>query len=440
MTEKISLFKYLIKEFHEFQFPEILSRDLVTPQTNMITTLVGARRVGKTYYYFQLIQNLINREIPVNCILYVDFEDDRLFPLEVSDLNFLLEAYYELYPENKNKKKYFFFDEIQNIPNWELFIRRIGDKEDIKIFLTGSSSKLSSKEIATSLRGRTLTSYLFPLSFREFLRFKNIELEENFEFSSQRFKIKNELKKFLEFGGFPEVVLSERLNQSSEESDVIKRQILADYYDMIIYRDLVERYSIRNTILLKKMAKFLITNISNPFTINSYYNFIKKDMKVSQDTIINYLSYFFDVNVIFPVSLYSYSLKAQQINPNKIYCIDNGLRNVVSFKFSKDEGRLVENTVFIELKRKGYEVYYWKKKNEVDFVIKIPGDKRSKLSAINVSFTDTIKDREIKGLTEIKDAFGEKIENSLIITRDTEKNEDNLQYIPLWKWLLRRRT
>ena len=173
---KKDVFKLVIKEFHEFKFPEIKERDLIWPlKTNKIITLSGPRRSGKTYYFYQIIKNL-TKKIDLSRIIYINFEDDRLFPLNLTDLNNLLEAYFELYPDNKGKNIYCFFDEIQNIKNWELFIRRIYDKEKVKIFLTGSSSKLLSQEIATSLRGRTLNYQMWPLSFKEFLKFKNIAI------------------------------------------------------------------------------------------------------------------------------------------------------------------------------------------------------------------------------------------------------------------------
>jgi len=193
--------------------------------------------------------------------LYINFEDDRLLPLETTDLNDLMEAYYELYPDTKEEQKYFFFDEIQNIPGWEVFVRRIYDKEKIELYITGSSSKLLSKEIATNLRGRTLSFSLYPLSFHEFLRFKNIKIPENYQYSSIRYKIKNLLEEYLIYGGFPEVALD----------DTLKMETLNDYHEMIIYRDLVERFSIRNTHLLRMLIKYLITNISSVFSINSYY-------------------------------------------------------------------------------------------------------------------------------------------------------------------------
>lgn len=421
---KITEFKYIIKEYHDFEFPKIIPRELEIPDTDKIISIVGSRRAGKTFYFYQIIQNLLKNGIPKENILYINFEDDRLLPLEVDELNDLIEAYYELYPDLKKQKKYFFFDEIQNIKNWEIFVRRIYDKEKIKIYVTGSSSKLLSKEIATSLRGRTLTFHLFPLSFREFLRFKNLNIEKNYEYSSQRHKIKNMFEEYLNYGGFPEVALSEKL----------KQETLSNYYEMFIYRDLVERFSIRNTRLLKILTKYLITNISSIFSINSYYNTAKKEMKLSKETILEYISHLSDINLIYLIPIFSYSLKVQQVNPCKTYCIDTGLRNAVALKFSKDTGRLAENIAYVELKRRGKEIFYWKNKQEIDFVVQ----ENDKLTAINVNYTDKINDRELSGLKEFKNKHKSKIKKLIILSKNIEEKKENIEIIPIWKWLISR--
>ncbi|MEA3343310.1 MAG: ATP-binding protein [archaeon] len=422
--EKKEVFKYLIKEWHESEIPQLNKRMLKIPETNKIVSLIGSRRTGKTFYFYQLIKELRNR-IDATQILYINFEDDRILPLEMSDLNTIIEAYFELYPENTEKMIYLFFDEIQNIKNWELFVRRIYDRKKTKIFVTGSSSKLLSKEIATSLRGRTISFYLYPLSFREFLEFKKIELTDDFEYSNARFNIKKQLETYLYDGGFPEVTI---------ETRELKQKILRNYYEMFIYRDLVERYSIRNIALLKKIAMFLITNISSEFSLNSYYKTIKKECPAGKETLFEYLSYLEDINIIHLVPIFSYSLKKQQVNPRKVYCIDTGLRNAVSFVFSKDEGKLAENIVFMELKRREKEPYYWKNKGEVDFVLK---NKDNYLTAINVSYTDSLDDRETKALLEFRDEFAPRVKDLLLITKDIEKTENGIKFVPLWKWLCR---
>lgn len=420
--KKIEIFKFLIKEFHESKQPDLISRDLTLPQTNKIITVSGSRRSGKTFYFYQIIKNLL-KEIPYERIVYINFEDDRILPINVEDLDCILESYYELYPENKKEEIYLFFDEIQNINNWEIYIRRIYDKEKVRIFVTGSNSRMLSKDIATSLRGRTLTFNIFPLSFKEFLNFNDVNLNKNFEYSTDRFKIKKLFDDYLNFGGFPEVV---------NEKNNLEEDILRNYFDVMIYRDIVERFSVRNITLLKELSKFILTNISSPFSINAYYTSMRQKMAVSKETLFEYTYYLEESGMIFLVPLFTYSLKRQQTNPKKVYCIDNGLRNAVSFLFSKDEGKLAENIVFLELKRKNNEIFYWKNGGEVDFIVK----NGKKISAINVTYSNNINKREKDSLLEFKEKF--KPDKILIITKDIDEKEGDIIYLPLWKWLLQK--
>jgi predicted AAA+ superfamily ATPase len=423
MENKKEIFKILIKEFEEFKIDKVFKRKLSIPlNTNKIITISGPRRCGKTFYFYQLINKFRNK-YPIERIVYINFEDDRILPLNFKELDLLIEAYFELYPEIKDKDFFLFLDEIQNIDNWEIFVRRIYDKEKVKLFVTGSSSKFLSKEIATSLRGRTLNYKLYPLNFDEFLIFKGVEVDKHFEYSKQKYIIKKLLDEYINYGGFPEVVL---------DSTNLKRNILKNYYELVIYKDLVERYSIRNINFLKSLMRYLLTNMSNIFSIKSYYKIASKDFRISWETILEYISYLEEIDLIYLVPIFSYSLKVQQVNPKKLYVIDNGLRNVVSFKFSGDEGRLVENVVFNRLKEMGFEVYYWKRKGEVDFVYM----NKNKLTAINVSYADSLNKREVESLLEFKSVYKKSVEKLIIITKDTQKIENDIVYVPLWKWLL----
>lgn len=359
--------------------------------------------------------------MPLQRILYLNFEDERILPLQQGDLGDILEAFYELYPDEKNQTIYLFFDEIQNISGWELFIRRIMDKERARIFLTGSSSKLLSREIASCLRGRTLSFRISPLSFREFLKFKGIELERGYEYSGVRFKLKKALEEFIDYGGYPEVALEDKL----------KLEILKEYYETIIARDLMERFSLRNIQLLKEMLKYLLTNISSLFSLNAYFKAVSQAFHPSKETLVEYLSYILETEIIHLVPIFSYSLKVQQVNPRKAYSVDNGLRNAVAFKFSKDEGRLVENIVFQELKRRGYDIFYGKDKGEVDFVVR----KNGVLSAIDVTYSSAVGEDQRRNLMEFKKHFKDTKE-LILITKDTDQKAGRIKLISFWKWLL----
>ncbi len=416
-------FRYLITEFHESDFPQLKTRDFQYDKIGKIITLIGFRRSGKTFLLYQIINSLLENGIKLKNIIYINFEDDRILNLQIADLQQLLDAYYELYPELLKEQKYFFLDEVQVIDKWESFVRRIYDKEKISLFITGSSSKLLSKEIATSLRGRTLSYEIFPLSFKEYLDFKDIKTERNFEFSKKRFLLMKKLESYSVNGGFPEVV-------NNEDSKAI---ILQNYYDLFIYKDLVERYNIRNINALRSLAKYLLSNISNTFSVNKYSKSQPSHDTIARPTLMEYFSYLEEIFLIISLKMFSYSLKVQQVNPVKVYCIDTGLRNQVAFYFSKDLGRLMENIVCIELIRRKKEIFYWKGKNEVDFIIK---ERDNSLQAINVSYTDEISKREYVGLQEFKKEYSDKNVSLLLLSKDKMENNEEIIIEPLWKWLL----
>lgn len=430
---KKEILKRLIVEFHESELPELIERSMdVDLETRKIISIIGPRRCGKTYYLYYLIKKLIQQGEDKTRMLYINFEDERILPFSVKEFDLILEAYFELYPENKGRKIYAFFDEIQNVDGWEVAVRRMYDREKIRIFITGSSSKLLSKEIATALRGRTISYELQPFSFLEILRAKGIDLTPNLLYSSKRFHIKKLLNEYMKFGGFPEVVL--------ENDETTKIRILQEYLNTIFFRDLVERYSVRNTILLKEIIRFLISNISRYFSVSKFYKLAKQNFKVTKRTILNYCSYLEDVRLTLFVKKFG-TLKEQMVNPRKIYCIDVGFKTASGFYTSEDLGRIAENLVFLKLREKQLrdplvEIYYWKQKQEVDFIVK-RGKKIEEI--IQVCWdVEEAKEREIKGILNAAEFF--KIKKGIIITGDFEGEEliegVKIEYVPLWKWLL----
>jgi len=390
-----------------------------------ITIITGVRRSGKSTIMYQMISNLLKKGISPKQILFVNF-DDKILSKDSLD-----ETYQE-YRKNLNpeKKAYIFLDEIHKKEGWESWIRKKYDlKTNDKFVISGSCSYLLKKEYSALLTGRNLTFEVFPLNFSEFLTFEGIEInEENIKegiiLEKSKINILNKLKEYLELGGFPEIVLKE---------DAFKLQVLKQYFDDILYKDIVDRYNL-NSQKTKDLAIFLITNFTSLISLRN----LRNSLGIAYDSIKDYLSYFKEAFLFFTLEHFSYSLKEQKTLPSKIYCIDNGLRNAVSFKFSKDEGKLAENLVFIELKRKDKEVYYWQseRKEEVDFIVK---NKDNSLTAINVSYTDEIEEREINALLKFKEKF-KKTKDMIIITKNTEKQEKienkTIKFIPLWKWLL----
>jgi len=422
------VFKKIIAEFHESELPEIINRDYSLADTNEITAIIGLRRVGKTYLLYQKIKELLKSGVGKNRIIFINFEDERLLGLKTEHLDSILEAYYELHPESIQKIIYLFFDEIHAAPNWNKFLARLYEKKQYKIFMTGSSSKLLSTEIATQLRGRTITTDIYSLSFKEFLRFKDFKADANIDYSKKRFLLKKLFNEFLEFGGYPQI--------AKYKNEIEKENTLNTYLELTIYKDIVERYKIRNLFLLKNMIKFFVTNTGKSISLNNFYESMKKDMKISRDAVWEYFSYLEDINLLFVVNKFSSSLKKQIALTKKAYISDCGFKKIFGMNISADVGRLLENMVFIELKRKKKEIYYWKDKNECDFVVKTNFKVRE---AIQVCYNlEDNKEREINGLIEAMKNFS--LKKGLILTYDQDGSfmKDNKEIIikPVWKWLL----
>lgn len=429
--EKKEIFKKIIIDSQNIKF-NLVSRDLKFPfGVHKVISLYGPRRCGKTYLFYQTVQELMQRNVPREQIIYINFEDERILPFEKKDWEILLDSYFELYPENVNKKIYLFLDEIQEAPLWEKFVRRLSEKENFNLFLTGSSSKLFAKEIATTLRGRTISFFLLPFSFGEFLRFKNFKPQRHLEYSPLRHKTKKLFSEYLKFGGFPEVM---------DKDEMIKIQILQGYFDLIFYKDIVERYKIRNFSLMKELMHYLVTNFSSLFSLTNYYNSLKSQgQKIGKDTLFEYLSCLDDVNFIKLVPIFDYSLKRQIVNPKKVYCIDTGLISAVSFQFSENKGRYLENLVFLELLRRNKQIYYFKdiKGNEVDFFITDKARPRELIQVTSNVETPAAKKRETIPLIKVAKRF--KIKECIILTEDQRgeiiEEKIRVKILPLWQWL-----
>jgi predicted AAA+ superfamily ATPase len=389
-----------------------------------IITLTGARRTGKTSLFFRVIEDL-RKKVPAERLLYINFEDDRLFGMELSDMNTLLEAYFTLYPSTQNKLVYFFFDEIQRIKGWETFVRRIKDTLTARVFVTGSSASLLGREIATALRGRTLSYEVFPLRFSEYLNWQRLPSAIGTSQTNQ--KIQHAFRQYMETTAFPELI-----NWSENE----RVMALQEYIDLIIYRDVAERLNITNTQILKYLIQFLLVNAGKPLSANSIYKDMKgQGLKISKDTLYEYLGLLEDVYAIFMIPIYSRNLKVQQRNPKKLYILDHGLKKAVSV--GVDKGALLENIVFIDFRRRYRDIYYWQEGQEVDFIIPTNTGPR----AVNVTFSiaqSSTYDREISGLKKCMSALH--LTEGWIITAFEEKevslDDIEIHIIPAWKWLL----
>ncbi len=424
-------YKQIIIFWKEFNVPKALERAVkVEINTDFIITITGPRRAGKTYFCFQLINQLINKGISKDNILYINFEDNKLLGAESKDLDKLLETFFESSQTNKKQKIYLFLDEIQTVKNWDSWARTINDtRRDIQIILTGSSSKLLSKEISTKLRGRVLNYEIFPLSFKEILNWKNIKYDlKAISYSKDKTEIKKLFSSFILNGGYPAIIYQ----------NLQKENILQSYYDSMIFRDIIERYKIEDVNKLKALANLLFESVSKEMSYSKLSNKLNSiGFKTSKNTVIEYLSYFEDAYLFFQNLKYEYSLAKQLGSIKKVYCIDNGLLNTVSFKFSDDFGKLLENLVFLELRRRNELIYYFRKNYECDFLIV---RKNKVYSAIQVTkkLNDDNEKREINGLLEVIKEH--KLEEGIILTEEQEEERiiegKKIRIIPVWKWLL----
>ena len=424
-----NIFKTIIKDFQSrLPIEDVQPRELQVPvNSGKIISVIGPRRSGKTYFFFSLINHLLNQVSP-HQIVYINFEDERL---EVRKEHFqsLIDAYFELFPEESGQNIYFFFDEIQEIPGWEKFVRRVYDTISQNIFITGSSSKMLGKEIATHLRGRHLTYRIFPLSFREFCQFQSIDVTDVYSTRGKAI-LNQQLFRYLMHGSFPEILFLKQ--------DLITRT-LQSYFDVMIFRDIVERYQVRNTFALKYFIKKLFNTISSEFSIHKIFNELKSlGLRVSKDRLYEYLEYITDTFLFFVHLPYEASITRTYQGNKKIYAVDTGLINALTFRFTQDIGKLLENVVFLHLLRQEYPIYFLRNDFECDF---IQGDDQKIFQAVQVTFSlseSSTREREIASLVKALKRFN--LKQGLIITFDERGSvtidDRTIEIVPAWEWLL----
>ncbi len=422
----------IIEEFHKESTLEMFRREVEVPfDINKAVSLIGLRRSGKTYILYQIARELMEK-VRKEEIFYINFEDERLKGISSGDLSTIVELYYKKNPDAK--KIYFLFDEIQEVSGWEKFLRRLLEKSCYRIFITGSSSKMLSKEISTTLRGRSLPFRIFPLSFREHLAAKKITFKPPLV-ERERGKIKRALGEYLKFGGFPEIIYF---------PEQLKIRTLKEYTDMIIYRDLVERYGIEKIGAMKFLIKSIGQNFSKEMSVRKLRNFLlSSNIKLSKNKVYEYFSYLEDIGFVYILRKFGRGTREVEGSIPKIYIADTGFALVYG---KSDIGRKFENVVAIELMRRKslrhplMELNYFKTADgsEVDFVV---GEHAKIRQLIQVCYNlDDMgtKEREIRSLLKASDEL--KCGNFLIITSDYEAEEKHkgkvVRFVPLWKWLL----
>ena len=397
------------------------------PKVQRALAIIGPRRAGKTYFMFQIIKELLKRGVKKEETIYINLEDPRIIDTSLDDLLGLLDVYYSQFPENVKGHNYFFLDEIQTVKNWEKFVRFLLDKNQ-RVIVSGSSSRLLSKEIATELRGRSIPIKVYPFSFKEILISNGIKVDR-FYSTYEEAKIKKLLRQYLLWGGYPEVILDFSL----------RRAILQEIVDLTIYRDIIERWRVTNIKALRVLFKMLAS--SSHLSISKAYKNLKGiGIEVGKTTVANYLEYLEDSLIFYALKPLAKSYKLQELYGFKPYLVDNGLMAVLGIE---DEGRLLENLVFVELLKAGLEpnrdLFYYRTRDnkEVDFVLK---EKESVREILQVTYeiNNTNYEREVSALIRASRELG--CDDLFIITWDQEdvikEKGKEIKVVPLWKWLL----
>jgi len=386
-----------------------------------VLALTGVRRSGKTSIMNLMIEDLLSSVGPKQ-IMYVNLEDPTF---EQSTLDDIYQSYKELMLPDDGQ--FLFLDEVQNKSGWEKWVKKMYDSHlNVKMTVTGSNSSLLKAEFSSYLAGRNLAYEVFPLSFLEFLSFFDSEPKSMVELLADRARIKHHLLSFMKYGGFPEVVL--------EENEKLKVTLLKEYYSAILTRDVLARYEVKERSKLERLAAYLVTNSSCEVSAKSLSRIVDLNIRTVQE----YMDHLQSVYLFFFVNHFSYSLKAQYTYPRKVYCVDVGMKNAVGFSFSENDGRTMENVIYLKLRRMG-EVYYWRDRDaDIDFVLKQGKDITGLFqSCHDITDPRTMK-REIKGLLRAMDHFGKK--EGIVINRDRDDritiDGKSISFIPLWKWLL----
>jgi uncharacterized protein len=390
--------------------------------TKEVVALVGLRRAGKTTVLYQLMDYLESKHISEESMLHMNFEEPALAPTLGLPL---LDEIYNLYREEvfPTGKAYLFFDEIQNVPGWEKWVRARNESEDVKIFITGSSANLMSRELATVLTGRHVEFYVTPFSFLEIVKLKDIEIPSTKLKVDPPPIIQNALKEYMMWGGFPEIVLSE----NNERKKILLRQ----YFDDILFKDVAMRHQIRDVTVLRNIAVHLLTQTASLFSVNR----IAKVFQVSLEMAANYCSYIEESFLVDYLPYFSLKAAERNRNPRKIYVNDLGFRQIASISLSMDYGRLAETLVYQHLQRKFRDdIFYWKGKQEIDFVVRSGNEISSVMQVAYDNLDDpTTRQREFLALDEAKAIF--KNASQALIVGKMPKSRDKLM-TPLWQLLL----
>lgn len=419
--------------------PTFTRRDLRIPAVpGKAIAVIGMRRTGKTTFLWQTLADRLDQGTPREGLLHFSFEDERLAGMTAADLSLVVEEYYRLHPEWRDQyQTVFFLDEIQVVPGWEMFARRLLDTEKVELFLSGSSARLLSREVATSMRGRAMEVLVHPFSFREALRHHGQEPKGAVEGlpKATRSALERNLHSYLVGGGFPET-------QGISARDRV--DLLRGYVDVVLLRDVIERHRVSHPVALRWMTRQLLGNAAGTFSVNKFHQSLRSQgISVGKDTLYSYLSYLEDAFLVRIVSIATDSERQRMVNPRKVYPIDSGLIPVFDRSGKANIGHALETAVYLELERRGAEVSYVKTASsgyEVDFLARYP-DGSTDLIQVCASLEDSdVREREVRALVE---AVSKYPRASLhIVTLNPGTREDvppTIQVHPAAAWLLAER-
>lgn len=427
---KESLLAIIAEWLEEGEIPPLVPRNqyAIEPgKLDCILAIVGPRRAGKTYFMYQLIQSLVqNEQYSKEDILFIDFEDYRLSGFTEHDMDELFATFHQLagqYPS------FLFFDEIQNLPGWNRVLRTLHNRRRFKIIVSGSNSKLLGREIATELRGRYEDILMLPFSFREYLQYLNISFTPASLRTAARGNIVAAFNDYIRHGGFPGVVTARK--------EVEQRKLLQNYFRTIFYRDILERYNIKARYVLDALMNEFLETYSSVFSITRFEKHLKSNgLPGSKRTIANYLHYLQEAFFIIANDKFSFSPRHRVMNPKKVYLTDTGFA-ALGHPFTENRGRILENVVAIELFRREMEVYYFKNRNECDFIVK-QGPRPTHAIQVCWKLTKRNEKREFAGIADALKSLD--LTSGVILTyaQEEEREVNGLRVfiLPVWKWML----
>ncbi|MCQ2379942.1 MAG: ATP-binding protein [Victivallaceae bacterium] len=429
----MELLKKIILEFHTRNLDYVSPRDIPFPILDgKATVITGMRRTGKSSFCYQKIRELVASGVGRDRILFLNFEDDRILGLSMKDCQAILDAYYSLFPENRAKECYFFFDEIQNLPGWEHFVRRLIDTTNIHVIVTGSSSKMLTREIGSAMRGRSSSREVLPFSFTEYLKYHHVleSIPEHLSDDDEA-RLRNGMERYFRLGGFSETY--------KYPDSAVRTEILQQYSDVVVLRDVAERNGIANLTALRLLLRALYGQAARKFSVTGFWKVLSQGMgvKCAKNDLFDFMDFLEESCLIYRTGLLSLSEKARLVNPKKVYFVDVGLVRAMAEDPDADRGWLLENLVYLHLRRMGFSLDYVNTSDgkEIDFHAYNRITKEKQLVQVAWSISDpATRERETIPLSKAGRELG--IERKLVVTWDEKAHlDDCVEAVPVWKYL-----